>query len=108
MNLETEKINIIIDEIDYNNPDYDHFDLAKRNDFQNWLMFKMIGRKPSVDEELKWTEDYGKMISNIIDNKRNYIVRDLITNRNYEEAFNVLADVLKEKNKEKGSLTAAA
>jgi len=95
--------NIIITESELvpGHEDYEHFDLALRDNFQGKFMVKMIGEHPSANDAIKWSNDYGELISKILDNKHNKYIRDLVTEGDYEEAFRIITRVFKERKEDK-------
>ncbi|MBU6370480.1 MAG: hypothetical protein KGH93_02315 [Patescibacteria group bacterium] len=87
---------VIIDEnVDEHHPDYEHFDLAKRNDFQMRLMVEMIGKDATSAEKLAWSDAYGKRFSAILDNKKNEYVRNCVNAGEYAEASRLILTALR-------------
>ncbi len=82
-------------------PDYERIPLKERLDFQHILIEKMLGKdfrqKPRENQiliEIDWAEKYAKKVSQIIDNKQNAEIRDLILKLEYDKAADLIVLLL--------------
>lgn len=78
-------------------PDYDRIPLKERLDFQHILIEKMLGKdfrqKPRENQillEIDWAEKYARKVSEIIDDKKNEELRDLIFKSEYNKASDMI------------------
>lgn len=72
---------------------FSRLDLASRNKVQSLLMERMIAEKV-VDNKIAWVEQYGKFVSDIIDNTDNAEIRGLILEGKYPEAADLILERL--------------
>jgi len=68
--------------------------LQERNTVQIKIMEKML-RSESTEEQLKWVEDYGKIVSDIIDDPKSIEIRKLIEEGDADETkYDQAADLV--------------
>ena len=70
-------------------PDQDRLSMHLRNSFQVFLF-----RKFNVGHDVIRVETEGKIISDYIDNPENKEIRELITQEKFEEASEIIKDLL--------------
>lgn len=84
----------------------DRMPFAERMAFQVLLIQKMIGTdfqpksKEKFKAEMDWAEQYARKVSEIIDNRENEELRNLIFEERYAEACELIIPTLRAQNKE--------
>lgn len=74
----------------------DRLDLEHRAPLHIEVMKLMLGENPTAEDELVWTTDYGKKISDLIDYHEHDEIRQLAMTGNYDQAAKLLKDLLEE------------
>lgn len=84
-------------------PNYEAIPLKERMQFQHELISEMLpkdfrdqGHERQIMLELDWANIYAKKVSDIIDNKENVEIRDLILNNEYKKACDIIIAMLNE------------
>ena len=68
--------------------------LKERNEFQIFLMKNMLGSGSSNEGQIAWADAYAKKVSEIIDNPENKEIREFIMGGKYEEAGEMVKEML--------------
>lgn len=84
-------------------PNYEAMPIKERMQFQHELISEMLpkdfrdqGHVKQIMLELDWANVYAKKVSDIIDNKENIEIRDLIFKNEYKKACEIVMVMLKE------------
>ncbi|MFH1454991.1 MAG: hypothetical protein ABIF22_01580 [bacterium] len=68
--------------------------IGKRNPFQIFLMQEMGVKHKDIESGEIWSEKYGRIISEIIDNPNNIEIRDDIMNDKFKDASDKIYKLL--------------
>ena len=75
-------------------PDFERVPLGIRNKIQMEVLKLMIGENPTSEAEVKWSEDYGALISMFIDHKDHKVLRGLISKRDIKGAAEEIVSLI--------------
>ena len=85
-------------------PDENRLEIQFRNPLQALLMKKMLGEKTRDHKsQEEWATEYGRRISDILDTPTHEDMRALARAGKYEEAANMVLEILKEEDEMEGS-----